>query len=385
MNKFKLKYFLASLIVLGLFLNANFVSARGLVPCGGYEEDGVTLEPVCTMCHLIVGMYGIVEWIRNITIFVALFVITLAGVMWIVSAGGDLAKMAKNAITNTVIGVVIMLSAWLIIVFILSLISYKEGDNEQKDDTNPNKLIKTGAWEFSCSTKSFIEGEKIDDEGEIDNNSDDEEENKLMAKCGTNSSKVIKGFPNTEDFCKVGSIEGEPYKEDGRWTWECLNEVRDNFRTRVTCHSLVEGDDTSNDENIDDYSFDSGIKKQTSDASDKLKGLLNCMSEKLPSGAKNISSISDGNGGASCYDDHPTWSQCTKTKTTNCCFHTKNSCHYGGINCKGESYAVDINRLGYSSEIVKAAKECGGSALKESTHVHVSIGSQSGCGCDTNL
>jgi len=124
----------------------------------------------------------------------------------------------------------------------------------------------------------------------------------------------------------------------------------------------------------------SQVPSQCSDASPSLNSLLKCLNEKLGNTIQ-ISSISDGNGGVNCYQDNPTWSQCTPSKQTNCCFHKENSCHYGGTGCAGKSYAVDFSDKGSSAtntEIKQAVESCGGRAIDEGDHIHASVGN---CGC----
>lgn len=128
------------------------------------------------------------------------------------------------------------------------------------------------------------------------------------------------------------------------------------------------------------------------DASPELMGLISCMYNQFDflfgydSKAMMINSISDSNGGVNCYATYT--KQCTPpTITTNCCFHAKNSCHYGGT-CAGQSFAIDINTSGGSvataNQIQVAATQCGAKSLVEGTHIHASI-ARSGCNCDQNL
>jgi hypothetical protein len=125
----------------------------------------------------------------------------------------------------------------------------------------------------------------------------------------------------------------------------------------------------------------SQVSSQCKDASSKLNDLLECMNKSLGDKIQ-ISSISDGNGGVNCYQDHSTWSQCTSNTQTNCCFHAKNSCHYGGT-VGGASCAVDFSDKGSSAsntEIEGAAKSCGATYTEsEGDNVHASVG---GCGCN---
>jgi len=75
---------------------------------------------------------------------------------------------------------------------------------------------------------------------------------------------------------------------------------------------------------------------------------------------------------------------CLSTTYTSSCAHSKNSCHYGGTNCAGKSYAVDFGNETYGNEIYWAAKACQPNAfvLDEDSHIHVSIGSVYNCGCN---
>lgn len=121
------------------------------------------------------------------------------------------------------------------------------------------------------------------------------------------------------------------------------------------------------------YTFDPKIEMQMPDASDLLKSLLNCMQPKLPDAdAKKISSISDSAGMDNCVNS---WSRPP-------CAHIQNSCHYGGRSCRGRSYAADFGNEQYADQIISAATSCGGKALNEGNHVHVSIGD---CGCDEGI
>ena len=124
------------------------------------------------------------------------------------------------------------------------------------------------------------------------------------------------------------------------------------------------------------------VSSQDGDASTELANLVVCIANKLPNQVQ-ISSISDSNGGVNCYTDHPAWGQCTGNTSTNCCFHAKNSCHYGGPSCPGKSYAADFSSTGSSAsidQILSVASTCGANyTLDESNHAHVSVGASCGC------
>ena len=81
----------------------------------------------------------------------------------------------------------------------------------------------------------------------------------------------------------------------------------------------------------------SQVANQNDDASQLLLDTLNCMWGKVPEGKSfTISSISDNNCGVGGYaGERANWPQCSREGQTNCCYHKRNSCHYGGTNCRG--------------------------------------------------
>jgi hypothetical protein len=129
----------------------------------------------------------------------------------------------------------------------------------------------------------------------------------------------------------------------------------------------------------------SQVPAQCSDASPDLVNLMSCVYQKM-NGNVQVSSISDGNGGLHCYQDHPSWSQCPPAGGTNCCFHSKTSCHYGGT-CSDGSHGIDFSYTIYSGganaidvgNLQSAISGCGGKPNPEGTppymHMHASIGS----------
>ncbi len=112
-------------------------------------------------------------------------------------------------------------------------------------------------------------------------------------------------------------------------------------------------------------------EEQKGDASSRLTSFLNCMYEKLP--ALTINSISSNT-----LCDDP---DCDTTGSG--CGHAANSCHYGGTNCTGMSYAVDFHTNVSCSDIKQAAEECDSTAWVnwENSHTHVSVNNRN-CGCN---
>ena len=87
------------------------------------------------------GVDNIIKLVRNILVAVALTAIAIGGIMYIVSAGNEqLVKSAKNVIKQALVGVVIVLVAWLIINTVMLVLV--KGD------------MSAGAgnwWNFSCN------------------------------------------------------------------------------------------------------------------------------------------------------------------------------------------------------------------------------------------
>lgn len=126
------------------------------------------------------------------------------------------------------------------------------------------------------------------------------------------------------------------------------------------------------------FTYDPGIKAQVSSASGPLTSMLNCMAGKLPKGVGRISSISD----SAIQSGSKTFAQCAASG----CAHGADSCHYGGRNCVGRSYAVDFGDEQNATVLKNTAFACGADrAGFEGDHLHVSVGVRNSCVCDVNL
>ncbi|PID52704.1 MAG: hypothetical protein CR972_00660 [Candidatus Moraniibacteriota bacterium] len=127
---------------------STIVDAAGIVPCG----DGSDKGNACTICHLVAGIYNIVDYIKNIIVIVAIAVITIAGIMYIVSAGNSsMTSMAKAAIKNTLIGISIFLLAFMLITTIIN--SFFKADTALIADGG-FKIADTWTFTGDCSKKT---------------------------------------------------------------------------------------------------------------------------------------------------------------------------------------------------------------------------------------
>ncbi len=124
------KHFPVIPIFLALFLAFAVLPSgaahAGLVPCGASVDDPVTSyneTEQCSLCHLVKGVSYLTTYIRDIMVFIALAVITAMGIMYIVSAGNDsMMGTAKKGIWAALIGLAIVLLAWVVVNTIIFVI-----------------------------------------------------------------------------------------------------------------------------------------------------------------------------------------------------------------------------------------------------------------------
>jgi hypothetical protein len=112
---------LQTLFLLGLFLTVTSfqVEARGLIPCGGSYGTDAEKAP-CTICR-------------------------------VVSAGDQgMMQTAKGGIWVAFIGFAVMLSAWLIVNTVLSILT----DTDHGSNKPLSGLVQNGQFSFMCDTSS---------------------------------------------------------------------------------------------------------------------------------------------------------------------------------------------------------------------------------------
>lgn len=120
------------------------------------------------------------------------------------------------------------------------------------------------------------------------------------------------------------------------------------------------------------FSYQGGIAAQAQHASPALNSLLACMVARVPGNVGQISSISDSR----IVSGSKTFMQCNAGG----CAHSAGSCHYGGSQCTGRSYAVDFGDEQNGAVLMQAARACGANFVDdEGSHIHVSVGASCGC------
>ncbi|MBP6889849.1 MAG: transglycosylase SLT domain-containing protein [Candidatus Moranbacteria bacterium] len=124
--------------------------ADGFVPCGRASGTADEMAP-CTLCHIIVGGKVVMDWGLRMMMAFGLVIITAMGIWYIVSAGNPgMISQAKSGIKSTLIGVSVMLGAWLIVNTVLLLFA-------QETDPTKNPLVglrSAGGFNFVCTTQS---------------------------------------------------------------------------------------------------------------------------------------------------------------------------------------------------------------------------------------
>ena len=112
-------FFSLAAIFFGAVQDAN--AAEGLVKCGR------TGQPMCTICDLIIGVKVLIDYALSTAGVVALAVVFVGAVMYVFSgADPGLAGKAKAAIGNALIGIVIIVSGWLIVNYTMIVLGRKE-------------------------------------------------------------------------------------------------------------------------------------------------------------------------------------------------------------------------------------------------------------------
>ncbi len=130
----------------------GFLMFKGsIVPCGRNCDDKNTPwkeNESCTLCHFFIMFKQVYDLAFSLLIIVALALLTIGGVVYIVSAGNTNAKtLAKNIISKVLLGFALFLLSWLLVFTVLKFIS-----------ANTDMLGNGEKWyEFDCDTESVFD------------------------------------------------------------------------------------------------------------------------------------------------------------------------------------------------------------------------------------
>ena len=112
---------LSTLLIISLILliiQTNFALAAGLVPCGG------STERACTLCDFLKLINNITNWLIGAASALGVVFIVWGGFV-IMMAGGspEKATQGRQSITIAVVGIAIVLGAWLIVGTVIHIVT----------------------------------------------------------------------------------------------------------------------------------------------------------------------------------------------------------------------------------------------------------------------
>jgi cytochrome bd-type quinol oxidase subunit 2 len=140
--KFILAIVILSLVISGLFISSVIDVQAAIVPCATS-----TSPDMCTICHLAVGIWEIIDFIKNLVFITSVVIIMVAGIMYIVSTGNQqITTMAKTAIKTALIGTIVVLVSFLVITFILNAIF----NTNTLGGEGSTLKVDYSIWEFDC-------------------------------------------------------------------------------------------------------------------------------------------------------------------------------------------------------------------------------------------
>ena len=123
-------------------------ASAALVPCGLSSGTAAEMDP-CTVCHVVIGGKGIIDYALQLMTYVAIAVIVAMAILYIVSAGNEQRiQLAKTGLKASLIGFAVLLGAWLIVNIILGVLT---------NGTVPGLQKSEGAFTFTCDPNSTSE------------------------------------------------------------------------------------------------------------------------------------------------------------------------------------------------------------------------------------
>ncbi|TXI35196.1 MAG: hypothetical protein E6Q53_00155 [Candidatus Moraniibacteriota bacterium] len=152
---------LAFFVIVTVFMSGLPIPVTAsIVPCGLSQDDATTPLPLdeskpCTLCHIVLGGQGLVAWGLKIMSIIAITVIFAMGVLYILSAGNSgMMQTAKGGMIAALIGFAVMLSAYLIVNVILTVLV----DTASPDKPFLNLTATQGYFNFACDITSNVNG-----------------------------------------------------------------------------------------------------------------------------------------------------------------------------------------------------------------------------------
>lgn len=365
------------LIILGFVLPISAHAA--LVPCGRccqeWSEDRTEcINPCpgvghweaqpCTLCDIFRMLQIVVNYIWWFLLVIAPLFIIAGGIM-ILTAGvkPDQLESGKRIITGTVVGLAIAFLSWMILNMVFLTIAKQPGQEGFPWPWNEIRCTGGEIKEQQEYEETVLRAEDRYCHAQITNAPDRMvREYSTVQLCYENCEGLCSGINGCERWCCLSLNRDGANNVCGGWTSDpgwCKRPAPVSSLNWIL-NPPPGGADLN----------------QRGDASIQLINFLDCMYLRIPE--LRINSISDNR----LCTDPPT----CDPATGNGCIHTRGSCHYGGTNCLGFSYAVDFHTNIRCSVIRDNALACNPSAWFnwEDNHAHVSV-NNTYCGCNEAL
>jgi len=147
MNKILVTTFFVSIIFLTPFFLSGPVASAATPPNGIVSLSGCTGTD-CSACNVVHMVNGGITWLIGILFVVFAVIMVVAGVGLVTSGGNQSAlEAAKSKFTNAIIGLIIILSAWLMVDTIMRGLVGSD-DNEGKLGSTFNDKGEATGWLF---------------------------------------------------------------------------------------------------------------------------------------------------------------------------------------------------------------------------------------------
>jgi hypothetical protein len=337
---------------------------------------------------------NLIQFAIYLGIAIAVLMIAYAGFMWVLNPiNPENRSSARKLLMNAAIGLVLTLAAWLIVNTLLNILgaggvggatSFLSGGNPCiiPVASGPGVANGTGGGivAVSPSNANDCPGALICTAGKCVSDPEVDNGDGLQGQpCNHDNPVCAAGLTcDATDTCNpIGSTPAE---------------IPATCSASQPTQTLQAGTPQAF---ADYFSFDSNSERaEIPAASPALTSLLNCMAGTLQQAGYAAHTV----GRISAITDSRVLTDTTKIKQCaangsqklSMCVHTVNSCHYGGYgSCSGLSYAVDFGDQQNADALRAAGRACDPSAkwnpAEAGTHVHVSVGADNGCGCDTRL
>lgn len=128
--------FICLIILVGFSIFTPITFAAGLVPCG----PGIAANPSCDVCDFFKMADNIIKFVMTYVVPAIAAILMVVGAITFMTAGGSEGQITKgkSIITSTVIGIVIILLAWIVV------------DSVIKSLTGNNKLLGKFWYNIEC-------------------------------------------------------------------------------------------------------------------------------------------------------------------------------------------------------------------------------------------